>query len=255
MLSSSLLVTPDLESLVRGFAAEVRALVACDGIEFVSAESGITLRFGELRHHSCRYTLKIRDWVAGKMKFTRGRRFTKDELAVLESLLAELLFPLRRALVLKGTTEKSKDREDVSLRHSEQLPRNQESAETSRAVPSAVAPKLPQLSLVPLEAEAERGGGMSALFARESKLNQPRSTTDSPSAPVQQGISFGPDGSLDRKGRALLMESIMRSGIEELQLFKEAREVLGPLVYSDEALVFMSVFSDEALTFPAERSV
>jgi hypothetical protein len=97
-LASALQATLDLESLVIFFAGELRGIVSCEGIEYVNDSQGIHIITGELRRHRCSYTLNSSDRSLGQMVFTRGKRFNKSELALLESLLSEIFWPLQRAL-------------------------------------------------------------------------------------------------------------------------------------------------------------
>jgi hypothetical protein len=97
-LASALQATIDLESLVTFFAGELREIVPCEGIEYVNDLQGVHIIAGELRRHRCSYTLNGPDRSLGQMVFTRGKRFSKSELAVLETLLSEIFWPLQRAL-------------------------------------------------------------------------------------------------------------------------------------------------------------
>jgi hypothetical protein len=97
-LASALQATLDLESLVTFFAGELRGIVPCEGIEYVNDLQGIHIITGELRRHRCSYALTSSDRSLGQMVFTRGKRFNKSELALLESLLSEIFWPLQRAL-------------------------------------------------------------------------------------------------------------------------------------------------------------
>jgi hypothetical protein len=97
-LASALHTTSDLHSLVTFFAGELKGLMACEGIEYINDARGIHVVAGELRRHRCSYTLKTPDQSLGRMVFTRGKRFNRSELILLESLLGELFVPLQRAL-------------------------------------------------------------------------------------------------------------------------------------------------------------
>lgn len=246
-LSSSLLVITDIQPLIHGFAAEVRALVSCEGIEYVNDEQGIRIRDGEICRHHCRYTLKIREDVAGQIVFTRSHRFNRDELALLESLLVELLLPLRRALLHHRAPDSrfgahSAQSEPAALPHREAAPRSR--PPSGESLPAA---KGPRLSLVPLGEEGDYPRELASQRpAREQEPSAFGPPTESAYPPMRGDSYAFPGAPLDRHQRALLAEAIVRSGVGEQELFRQAREVLGYFVYSDDALAFMERLASAA---------
>jgi hypothetical protein len=106
-LGSALQVTVDMESLISYFAGELKEILACEGIEYINERLGIHIVTGELRRHRCAYRMKTHDRPLGLLVLTRGKRFNKAELSLLELLLGELFMPLQRALARHERTATS----------------------------------------------------------------------------------------------------------------------------------------------------
>lgn len=238
-LSSSLLVTLDLGSLLKGFAAEVREQVLCEGVEYVYPERRILIRDGESCRHRCRYTLRIRDEFMGQMLFTRGYRFKKEELAALELLLAEFMAPLRRALLHRGVIKRRRDsEEDAAARSPAPLDSNTEVAAPPPQQPASFS-KVSDLSLVPLGMQGDYPSELLESEPRESEFSPYLWGPDSMYAHAQRDSDSEPSRNRDRTTQTRIAELITRSGISEDALYRRAREVLGYAVYSDDALRIM----------------
>lgn len=236
-LGSALLMTRDLKSLIQGFATEVRALLPCEGIEYVNSEHAIRVSDGVLRRHRCTYTLRIKEESLGHMVFTRSWRFAKEEFMLLESLLVELLVPLLRALVHHGSQRRhNPERRRVSAASA---PKPGPS-DTPRLEGASDCAARPQLSLVPLgeygdylpEPSESRSNVAISAAARVGEASPSELPFIDENGPSHQK-SIGTDE------HARLAQVIDSSGMGEQDLFDRARKVLGYHAYSDAAIALM----------------
>lgn len=91
----------DVERIMTLFFQEVQRLVPLDALTYLHNGSELRLDLGERGSHSVSYCLNHMNDYLGELLFRRSQRFSEDELAQLESLLAALLFPLRNALLYR----------------------------------------------------------------------------------------------------------------------------------------------------------
>lgn len=252
-LSSALLFTVDLKSLVKGFAAEVRAFVPCEGIEYVNAERGFLFRDGDIYRHRYRYTLRIEGAIVGKIAFSRSWRFNKDELAVLESLLVELIIPLQRALKHLSPPESDSGVEKgAQARYHPRAQPEAPIAGIGNAQPTP-APQAPLLSLVPLGEDGDYPSELTESLPRERENNPPLTRGHSLLPSALRDSELGIPGNRGRDWHARLAELIGRSAISEQELFTRARAVLGYYAYSEDALAIMERLANSP-SYTPERS-
>jgi diguanylate cyclase (GGDEF)-like protein len=91
----------DVERIMALFFQEVQRLVPLDALSYQHNGSELRLDLGKRGSHSVSYVLNHMNDYMGELLFRRNQRFSEDELAQLESLLAALLFPLRNALLYR----------------------------------------------------------------------------------------------------------------------------------------------------------
>jgi diguanylate cyclase (GGDEF)-like protein len=100
-VSTALQTTLDLDHLLNLFSAEVQKNVSHDGLTYLLQEQGLQLSIGNKSRHSCSYRVLIAGLPLGELEFTRSRRFREEDYAMLEYLIATLLYPLRNALMYR----------------------------------------------------------------------------------------------------------------------------------------------------------
>ena len=100
-LTRALQTTLEVPVLLERFHEQIRPLVEVDGLEYRNPERDINLRFGQRARNTCAYELKLEDQALGQILFRRRRRFTDDQIQLLERLLCTLLYPLRNALLYR----------------------------------------------------------------------------------------------------------------------------------------------------------
>lgn len=95
----------DAERILELFYRQVQRLVPLDALSYQQASSDLRLEMGGRGNHSAGYRLSHEGEYLGELVFRRNQRFSDDELAQLESLLASLLFPLRNALMYRAAMQ------------------------------------------------------------------------------------------------------------------------------------------------------
>jgi diguanylate cyclase (GGDEF)-like protein len=87
------------------FYREIQRLVPLDALSYQHKSSDLRLEFGQRGHHSISYSLSHEGEHLGELIFRRNQRFSEQEQAHLESLLAALLYPMRNTLLYRAATQ------------------------------------------------------------------------------------------------------------------------------------------------------
>lgn len=87
----------DPTELLQQFFIGIQPLVAVGGIRYLFPENEGEYLCGKQAIHHVDYRLNLHERFLGEIIFNRAKRFNEEELALLESLLASLIFPLRNA--------------------------------------------------------------------------------------------------------------------------------------------------------------
>lgn len=88
----------DLNTILDIFFVEVASIVPCDGLAFCHEDLEIEHEVGHQSMHTASYRVVAQQDRLGTVQFSRGRRFSEQDLAVFESLLGLLVFPICNAL-------------------------------------------------------------------------------------------------------------------------------------------------------------
>jgi len=78
-----------------------------DGFSYDNPGANLHVSQGRLSRHSCTYRLSLKGEDLGELRFLRGRKFVERELALLETLLAAMVYPLRNALLYRQAVQAS----------------------------------------------------------------------------------------------------------------------------------------------------
>lgn len=100
-LSRRLQTSLEVKSVIRIFAEEVSEYVSFDHFEFYSDAHGLQFGCNKRAVHSCDYALTLSGEKLGHLCFTRSKKFTEEELSIVEHLLGSLVYPLRNAILYK----------------------------------------------------------------------------------------------------------------------------------------------------------
>ncbi|MCK8683756.1 GGDEF domain-containing protein [Pseudomonas umsongensis] len=87
------------------FYREIQRLVPLDALIYQHKSSDLRLEFGQRGHHSISYSLSHEGEHLGELTFRRNQRFSEQEQANFESLLAALLYPMRNTLLYRAATQ------------------------------------------------------------------------------------------------------------------------------------------------------
>lgn len=87
--------TLDLRQLLQLFHQQLQSLLQHDGLRLQHPPLRQDLKFGNIAHHNCHYQLEIDKQSLGKLTLSRGRRFSDEDLQLIEELLCKLVYPLR----------------------------------------------------------------------------------------------------------------------------------------------------------------
>lgn len=79
-----------LNSLTKG--------IGMDGLHYHHADLDVDIRLGKTAQHACEYRLLMTDTYLGEIRFTRDRRFTEQELQLIEALIPRLVEELKCSL-------------------------------------------------------------------------------------------------------------------------------------------------------------
>ena len=98
-LSRALQTSLDPTRLIELFSSEMQAVIPHDGLVYHNRALDVSCQLGRMSRHRCTYNLNIGDEPLGEIQFRRRRKFREEEIALLEDLICNLLYPLRNALL------------------------------------------------------------------------------------------------------------------------------------------------------------
>lgn len=100
-LAGLLQTSLELDNVLTYFLDAIKHLIKFDGAEFSNNEFNYTFKYAKNERHSCTYRLRLADEVLGELSFTRKNRFTESETSQLETVLCQVLYPIRNAILYK----------------------------------------------------------------------------------------------------------------------------------------------------------
>jgi len=98
-LAGLLQTSLEIPSVVEYFLTAAKEVIQFDGIHFEYEPLNIALEFGQQEKHRCFYRLRLCEELLGVINFSRKLPFSKDEIASMETLLCQLIYPLRNAIL------------------------------------------------------------------------------------------------------------------------------------------------------------
>ena len=97
-LTTSLQTTLDLEEMLGLFMQELKEHLPVDGVGFRSSEQGVVVQLGEQGRHRASYGMRLQEENLGDLNISRNKRFSEQDLAIIEHMLVPVLYPLRNGL-------------------------------------------------------------------------------------------------------------------------------------------------------------
>ena len=137
-LAGLLQTSLEIPNVLEYFLSAAKELIDFDGVHFEYEPLNVDLKFGTQARHRCFYRLRLCEELLGVINFSRKVPFSQDELATTETLLCQLIYPLRNAILYqkairaahmdpltsannRAALDKAMKRE-VELAHRHQLP-------------------------------------------------------------------------------------------------------------------------------------
>lgn len=100
-LPSVLQTTLILEELLPLFEKQISKALLFDSFHYLHKALDSQIDSGEQRHHRCHYKLEMNGQYLGDLTLTRRHKFTDGQVALLEDMLCQLVYPLRNCLLYK----------------------------------------------------------------------------------------------------------------------------------------------------------
>ena len=101
-LATALQTTLELERLLDLFGKHTAELVAHEGLRFECEGESLEIQVGKTAGHTCSYDLVLQGQSLGSLSFFRSKSFGDDETRHLERVLANLVHPLKNALLYRS---------------------------------------------------------------------------------------------------------------------------------------------------------
>jgi len=99
-LSSRLQSTLDVGTLIDAFARELARMIKYDSVSYLNEAVGLSRQIGNPARHSLRYRMVLPDReILGMILVTRARPFEDTDIAMIEFLISNTVYPLRNALL------------------------------------------------------------------------------------------------------------------------------------------------------------
>jgi len=96
-ISSALQTTLEFEELINIFSYKIQTIIPHSGFIYQNDEFKLEINKGIVTRHSCTYVLKVEETPLGSLKIMRRKKFSQEEIELLESLLCSLIYPLKNA--------------------------------------------------------------------------------------------------------------------------------------------------------------
>lgn len=100
-LAGLLQTSLELDTVLNYFLDAVSHLIKFDGAQFSNNEFNYEYQYAQNERHSCTYRLRLADEILGELSFSRKKRFNEAETAQLETILCQVLYPIRNAILYK----------------------------------------------------------------------------------------------------------------------------------------------------------
>jgi len=98
-LAGLLQTSLEISSVLEYFLAAAKELINFDGVRFEYEALNVELEFGTQAKHRCFYRLRLCEELLGIISFSRKSPFSKDEMSTMETLLCQLIYPMRNAIL------------------------------------------------------------------------------------------------------------------------------------------------------------
>ncbi|MGD9389431.1 MAG: GGDEF domain-containing protein [Thioalkalispiraceae bacterium] len=97
-LAGLLQTSLEIESILAYFCEAGQHSVQFDAARYSYEPLDIQYQYGKAKVHSCTYRLTLANEALGQIEFSRQQPFSETEIIGLETLLSQLIYPLRNAI-------------------------------------------------------------------------------------------------------------------------------------------------------------
>ena len=104
-LSNILQTTLELPQVLQLFFEEVQRSLSIDSLTYRNSKLTSNVELGISSRHNCHYKLVTNKDSLGEVTFSRGKRFSEEELQLLEMLIGCLICPIRNSLMYREAVE------------------------------------------------------------------------------------------------------------------------------------------------------
>lgn len=101
-LINTLQTTLEIDEVLSLFFKTLQDILEVDHLEFKHKGESVLLTHGEQVRHSCQYSLSNSHDYLGEIKFTRRKRFSENELHIIEFLMGAIIYPIRNSLMFRA---------------------------------------------------------------------------------------------------------------------------------------------------------
>ncbi len=98
-LAGLLQTSLEIPNVLEYFLSAAKEVIRFDGIQFEYEPLKMALKFGNQQKHRCFYRLCLCEEQLGVINFSRKTPFSQDEITTMETLLCQLIYPLRNAIL------------------------------------------------------------------------------------------------------------------------------------------------------------
>lgn len=98
-LAGLLQTSLEIPNVLEYFLTAAKEVLNFDGVYFEYEPLAIELKFGNQARHRCFYRLRLCEELLGVINFSRKVPFSKEEVATMETMLCQLIYPLRNAIL------------------------------------------------------------------------------------------------------------------------------------------------------------
>jgi len=98
-LAGLLQTSLEIPNVLEYFLSAAKEVIRFDGVHFEYETLNTDLKFGDQAKHRCFYRLRLCEELLGVINFSRKTPFSQDEMSTMETLLCQLIYPLRNAIL------------------------------------------------------------------------------------------------------------------------------------------------------------
>jgi diguanylate cyclase (GGDEF)-like protein len=100
-LPAILQTTLELDDLIELFQDELEKVINYDSFHYQHRDVSCDINTAKRSQHNCTYRLELNAVWLGELTLTRGKKFSDDDIRLVEDYLCKLVYPLRNCLLYR----------------------------------------------------------------------------------------------------------------------------------------------------------